>query len=175
MWRNSSRRTTPLTTTMAHTGITGPAHHCTGLAVTADITISEAAAKGSQETPVFAAPTFSQDLKIKVTFYYEDDSRQVKLLTQGAQLKSGQRVGVAFRPETDCYVYILWWDSRGAVGRLFPNPKLTEGSGEVKAGQTYWLPSKQGGAMVRPGRQSGRRDCLFLGQSGKEPADRATV
>jgi hypothetical protein len=27
---------------------------------------------------------------------------------------------------------------------LFPNPKLTEGSGEVKAGQTYWLPSKQG-------------------------------
>ncbi len=30
------------------------------------------------------------------------------------------------------------------MGRLFPNPKLTEGSGEIKAGITQWLPYKQG-------------------------------
>ncbi len=80
-------------------------------------------AKGSEDTPVFAAPTFSHDLKIKVTFYYEDENRQVKLLTDGAQLKSGQHVGVTFRPEIDCYVYILWWDSRGAVGRFVSQSK----------------------------------------------------
>jgi hypothetical protein len=127
------------------------------------------AAKDSQETPVFAAPTFSQDLKIKVTFYYEDESRQVKLLTQGTQLKSGQRVGVAFRPETDCYVYILWWDSRGAVGRLFPNPKLTEGSGEVKAGQTYWLPSKQGERWYVLDDNPGEETVYFLASRERSP------
>jgi uncharacterized caspase-like protein len=125
--------------------------------------------KGSADIPVFAAPTFSQDLKIKVTFYYEDENRQVKLLTDEAQLKSGQHVGVTFRPETDCYVYILWWDSRGAVGRLFPNPKLTEGSGEVKAGQTYWLPSKQGERWYVLDDNPGEETIYFLASRERNP------
>jgi hypothetical protein len=41
-------------------------------------------------------------------------------------------------------VYIFWWDSSGQVGRLFPNPELTEGSPAVGGGQTYWLPLRQG-------------------------------
>ncbi len=109
------------------------------------------AAKGSEQTPVFVAPTFSQDLKVKVTFYYEDEKKQVKLLTDGARLKSGQHVGITFVPDSDCYVYILWWDSRGSVGRLFPNPQLTEGTGDVKAGRTYLASFEPWGKVVCPG------------------------
>jgi len=57
-------------------------------------------------------------------------------------LKSGQHVGIAFKPSNDCYVHIFWWDSSGQVGRLFPNPKLTQGDGQVRGGETHWLPSK---------------------------------
>jgi len=102
------------------------------------------AAKGQENTPVFKTPTFTKDLKIKVEFFYEDDNKQVKPLLDGMPLKSGAHVGVAFRSESDAYVSLLWWDSSGSVGRLFPNPELTEGTGEVKAGKTYWLPSKGG-------------------------------
>ncbi len=51
---------------------------------------------------------------------------------------------LAFKADADCFVHVVWWDSNGNVGRLFPNPKLTEGSGEIKAGETHWLPYKQG-------------------------------
>jgi hypothetical protein len=102
------------------------------------------AAKGQENTPVFKTPTFAEDLKIKVEFFYEDESKQVRPLEDGSTLRSGDHVGVAFRSESDAYVSILWWDSTGSVGRLFPNPKLTEGTGEIKAGTTYWLPSKEG-------------------------------
>jgi len=65
-------------------------------------------------------------------------------LTNDSVLKSGQHVGVAFKPDADCYVHVLWWDSTGQVGRLFPNPELTEGTGEAKAGKIQWLPSRKG-------------------------------
>jgi len=102
------------------------------------------ATKDSEDTPVFKTPVFDKDLKIKVEFFYEDENKQVKPLADGSLLRSGDHVGIAFRSESDAYVSVLWWDSTGAVGRLFPNPKLTEGTGEIKAGQTYWLPSQQG-------------------------------
>ncbi|MBI5250338.1 MAG: caspase family protein [Desulfomonile tiedjei] len=127
------------------------------------------ATKGSEQTPVFVAPTFSQDLKVKVTFYYEDQSRQVKPLTEGARLKSGQHVGITFVPESDCYVYILWWDSRGAVGRLFPNPQLTEGTGEVKAGMTYWLPSSGGERWYVLDDNPGEETIYFLASRTRNP------
>jgi hypothetical protein len=102
-------------------------------------------AKGTDEnTQVFVAPKYADPLHIKAQFFYEADDGSIKPLHDNLVLKSGQHVGVAFRAESDCFVYIYWWDSTGQVGRLFPNPQLTEGSGEVKAGRTYWLPSKDG-------------------------------
>ncbi|MFA6222224.1 MAG: DUF4384 domain-containing protein [Desulfomonilaceae bacterium] len=94
------------------------------------------------ETPVFRVPVHKDRLNIKVQFVHKDDADQEYPLTNESVLRSGQRVGLSFRPESDCYVYVLWWDSTGNVGRLFPNPKLTEGTGEARAGQSYWLPSK---------------------------------
>lgn len=103
------------------------------------------AAKGvAKSTPVFLVPKSAGTLNIKVQFFYETENKEIKPLTNDSVLKSGQHVGVAFRPQTDCYVYIYWWDSTGKVGRLFPNPKLTEGTGKVVAGKTYWLPYKDG-------------------------------
>ncbi len=96
------------------------------------------------KTPVFVVPKYANPLDIKVQFFYEADNGKIQPLTDQSVLKSGQHVGVAFQPESDCYVYIFWWDSTGGVGQLFPNPQLTEGTGKVKAGQTYWLPSRDG-------------------------------
>jgi hypothetical protein len=98
----------------------------------------------AEETTVFMTPTFKDALRIKVSFVSKDDSNSESLLTNESVLKSGTQIGISFQPESDCYVYIFWWDSSGQVGRLFPNPQLTEGSGEARSGQTHWLPSKQG-------------------------------
>jgi hypothetical protein len=99
----------------------------------------------ADKTPVYMVPVYSKGLNIELKFFYEDEQEQVKLLTENSVLKSGQHVGVAFKPDADCFVHILWWDSSGQVGRLFPNPQLSDGTGQVKGGQTHWLPSKEGG------------------------------
>jgi len=99
----------------------------------------------ADQTPVYMVPVYSKGLNIELKFFYEDEEEQVKLLTENSVLKSSQHLGVAFKPDADCFVHILWWDSSGQVGRLFPNPQLSEGTGQVKGGQTHWLPSKEGG------------------------------
>lgn len=102
-------------------------------------------AKGDpNNTTIYTTPTYPKKLEIDLKFFYETDDNRVVPLTDETVLKSGQHVGIAFKPNADCYVHILWWDSTGQVGRLFPNPQLTQGTGEVKGGQTHWLPFKDG-------------------------------
>lgn len=98
----------------------------------------------AEHTPIYNTPTYPEELKLDVKFFYETDDEKVRLLTGDSVLKSGQHIGVAFKPDADCFVHIFWWDSNGKAGRLFPNPDLTEGTGEVKKGQVYWLPAKGG-------------------------------
>ena len=93
-------------------------------------------------TTIHTVPTYSDKLEMDVKFFHETEDNMVQLLTDDVVLKSGQHVGIAFKPNADCYVHIFWWDSSGQVGRLFPNPKLTEGTGQVRGGETHWLPSK---------------------------------
>jgi uncharacterized caspase-like protein len=103
------------------------------------------AAKGrADQTPIFRVPVYDKPLNIEALFVTQADNGEVTPLTNDSTLKSGQRIGLAFKADADCYVHVVWWDSSGNVGRLFPNPKLTEGTGEVKAGVTQWLPYKQG-------------------------------
>jgi len=103
------------------------------------------AAKGrADQTPIFRVPVYDKPLNIEALFVTQADDGEVKPLINDSTLKSGQRIGVAFKADADCFVHVVWWDSSGNVGRLFPNPKLTEGTGEVKAGVTQWLPYKQG-------------------------------
>lgn len=95
-------------------------------------------------TPVFLVPTYASALNLKVQFQYETSEGTVGALEEGNVLRSGQHFGVAFGADADCYLYIFWRDSEGQFGQLFPNPQLTEGTAEVRAGRTYWLPSMGG-------------------------------
>ena len=98
----------------------------------------------AEDTTIFRTPKVKDPRRIRVSFVSKDDSEKEAPLTNESVLRSGDRIGITFQPDSDCFVYIFWWDSLGQVGRLFPNPQLTEGSGEARSGHTYWLPSKQG-------------------------------
>jgi hypothetical protein len=104
------------------------------------------AAKSALEATIAQAPQFVRPLQIKTQFVYEDEKKETLPLTNESVLKSGQRLGVDFQPESDCYVYIFWWDQTGQVWKMFPNPKYGDATAKVSAGMKYQLPSKQGEA-----------------------------
>ena len=63
--------------------------------------------KGAEATaPVFPVPVYRRGLHIDVKFFYEDEQQRVRLLTPDTELKSGQRVGVAFKADQDCYAHL---------------------------------------------------------------------
>jgi hypothetical protein len=99
-------------------------------------------ATGAESTPIYSVPKFEKKMELDVKFLYDTEDNRARLLTENTVLKSGQHVAVFFKPAEDCYVHILWWDSSGQVGSLFPNPKLSAGTGLVKGGKAYWLPYK---------------------------------
>jgi hypothetical protein len=123
----------------------------------------------NDQAPVFPVRRYGQPLKVAVQFQYEDDQRSVRPLTEGSVLRSGGHVGITFRPESDCFVYVFWWDSKGSVGRLFPNPKLCEGSSAVKAQQTYWLPSLGGECWYVLDDQQGEETICFVASRERNP------
>jgi len=92
------------------------------------------------QMPIFRTDYYEEPLKIWVEFIYEDERGYERQLTNESVLKSGRKYGLRFRPESDCYVYVFWWDSTGASGMMFPNRRLSDGTGQVSAGRTYWLP-----------------------------------
>jgi len=96
------------------------------------------------QTTIAQMPVHNDPLKIDVRFFYETEENVLKVLTDESVLKSGQHVGIAFKPKSDCYVQIFWWDSNGNLERVFPNPQYGEGNGKVQAGETVWLPYKGG-------------------------------
>ena len=102
-----------------------------------------AAKEKANETPIFRVPVYNEPLNLKVLPVTKNDDGVVMPVTNDSVLKSGQLFGLAFNADADCYVHVVWWDTQGNVGRLYPNPKLTDGTGEAKAGINYWLPYKQ--------------------------------
>jgi len=104
-----------------------------------------AAKGGDAETPVFRVPVYDQPLSLKVQYRWKDDQGRIQPLTGDSVLKSGQKFACQFRTDADCYVSIFWWDTAGNVGRLFPDDRLKDGSGAVKEGKDYWIPTKEDG------------------------------
>ncbi len=94
------------------------------------------------KTTIAQVPVEKEPLKIDVKFFYETDDNLLEVLTDESVLKSGQHVGIAFKPKSDCYVQIFWWDSNKNLERIFPNPQYGEGTGKVQAGKIVWLPYK---------------------------------
>ncbi|MEW6531563.1 MAG: caspase family protein [Thermodesulfobacteriota bacterium] len=102
------------------------------------------ATPGSENTPLYVTEPYTGPLNIRVKLFYEDQSNKLRELDDTSVLKSGQHLGFAIKPESDCYVHIFWIDSSGRMGRLLPNTELTEGTGFIKAGRAIWLPEKGG-------------------------------
>lgn len=128
------------------------------------------AAKGSAEdTPIFRVPVYHQPLNVKAVFATKDDQGQVIPVTNDSVLKSGQLFGLAFSADADCYVHVVWLDTQGNVGRLYPNPQLTEGTGEVKANSKYWLPSKQGKAWYVLDNHQGEETIYLVASRDRNP------
>lgn len=90
------------------------------------------------------ASTNYEPLQIRAQFFYENEDKGVEPINNNSVLKSGQHVGVVFRSQENCFVYIFWKDSAGNMGSLFPNPGLTANIPQVVAGKTYWLPHQDG-------------------------------
>lgn len=113
------------------------------------------------------AATNSAPLEIKTQFFYENDSKEIKPIDDNSVLKSGQNVGVAFRSQENCFIYIFWQDSTGKMGVLFPNPALTDAISQVAAGKTYWLPSKDGERWYLLDDNPGTETIYFV--AGRDP------
>jgi hypothetical protein len=128
------------------------------------------AAKGvAQSTPVFVVPKGVGPLEVKAQFFYESDEKEIKALTDDSVLKSGQNLGVAFQSQSDCYAYIFWTDSSGSMGMLFPNPRLTQGTGQIVAGKTYWLPHSDGERWYVLDDKPGTETIYFVASRDKNP------
>lgn len=128
-------------------------------------------AKGkTEDTAVFRSPVYRDPLKVRVQFMWKDDGERVWPLTNESVLKSGQRIGCHFKPESNCCVYVFWWDSTGTVGRLYPNPQLTRGSAEVGAAQDYWIPTKEDGKhWYVLDKNVGEETIYFVASRGRNP------
>lgn len=118
---------------------------------------------------VILAATTATPLEIKTQFFYENDSKEIKPLDENSVLKSGQNVGVAFRSQENCFIYIFWKDSTGNLGTLFPNPGLTAGIPQVVAGKTYWLPHQEGESWYMLDDTPGTEVLYFVASRARNP------
>jgi hypothetical protein len=118
---------------------------------------------------VLVAATNVPPLEIKTQFFYETDSKEIKPLNDGSILESGQKVGVAFRSQENCFIYIFWKDSTGNMGTLFPNPGLTAGIPQVAAGKTYWLPHQDGESWYILDDTPGTEVLYFVASRARNP------
>ena len=54
--------------------------------------------------------------------------------------EAGDKIKVSFRPNCDCYVYIVGIDSTGYLAAIFPDKSNTNGNNPVKANRQYTFP-----------------------------------
>ncbi|MGF1529355.1 MAG: DUF4384 domain-containing protein [Candidatus Competibacterales bacterium] len=100
-------------------------------------------------TPVRTTPVQPlanvQPMSFEVNYVYRPGGRgELRALTDGAVLRSGDHYKIQFTPEQDGYVYIFQIDSKEAIYRLFPMDSFgsvdVSQHNPVKAGVTYTLP-----------------------------------
>lgn len=76
-------------------------------------------------------------------------------LADGTTVVSGQRFKIRVQPNSDCYLYILLYDSEGHASVLFPNGKISLAN-DVRGGVSYEIP--EGGKWYwfddRPGKET---------------------
>ena len=60
-------------------------------------------------------------------------------LDDGATVRSGQKFKIRIQPNSDCWLYVLLYDSQGAAGVLFPHRKIGL-SNRARGGVSYEVP-----------------------------------
>lgn len=80
-------------------------------------------------------------LSLDTLFYYEDENRRMKILTEGSVLKSGDGYAIYVRPSDSCYLYIYQVDALGKSYRLFPNPDFKTGTNPLPPAGDTWIPN----------------------------------
>jgi hypothetical protein len=88
----------------------------------------------------------STPLSFYINFVFRSGGKgELKTITSGAVLKSGDHYKATFIPEKDCHVYIFQADSSGQIFQLFPmkifNGIALNNVNPVKKDQTYIIPS----------------------------------
>ena len=59
----------------------------------------------------------------------------------GSTVRSGQRFKIRITPNSDCYLYVLLYDSQGKVNVVFPHHKIRM-SNRARGGVTYRIPEE---------------------------------
>jgi len=76
-----------------------------------------------------------------LAFKYVDGREREVVMRSGDVLHSGDEFKINFEAGQDCYLYILYYDSTGQAGVLFPNPKIALDN-NIKGGVKYALPGE---------------------------------
>jgi hypothetical protein len=104
--------------------------------------------------------------RIQVSYYYRPAGQgELRTLTPGSELRSGDHYKIWFTPEQDSYVYIFQIDSNQDIYRLFPRESLQgvalHQTNPVKAGRQYQLPADDK-AFVLPDDRLGQEKIYVL-------------
>lgn len=94
-----------------------------------------------------AKPAELKPLNFQVDYVYRANGRgDLKPLTEGSVLHSGDYYKIQFTPTENCYVYIFQKDSSGKVYQLFPmlgfKGVAVVNRNPVRAGDAYHIPAK---------------------------------
>lgn len=77
-------------------------------------------------------------LAIRYEFFTQTGGRRAPL-GDGDSVRSDQRFKIRLQPNSDCYLYVLLYDSRGRASVLFPHRKIGV-SNEARGGVSYDIP-----------------------------------
>jgi len=78
-------------------------------------------------------------LALRYEFLSMDPYRERIILTDGSTVMSGQKFKVRVEANSDCYLYVLLYDSEGQANVLFPHESVSVPN-EAKGGVTYEIP-----------------------------------
>jgi len=82
--------------------------------------------------------TFEPDITLDAGFFSQTASGRVARLTEESRLRSqGDRYFLFFRPQQDCYAYVLQEDTAGKRTLLYPSESA---NAMVRKGSDYWVP-----------------------------------
>lgn len=83
-------------------------------------------------------------LSLDIGIYYEDDKEEeLKCITEGSILNSGDAYALYVNPTDNCYLYIFQVDDSGNSYRLFPNEAYNTEVNPLRPGEGYWIPNTE--------------------------------